>query len=72
MNLKIFKMKKKNEEVKTEHFFYLYNFNFSHTKTSILADLKYVIIFLISLVFNEMQHLKVGQKRPEISILGQP
>ena len=36
-------MKKKNEEVKNELFFYLsYNSNFSHTKTSILAELRYI------------------------------
>ena len=55
------KMKKKNEEVKNELFFYLsYNSHFSHTKTSILDDLKYIIMFLIFLLFNEMQHFKVG------------
>ena len=56
-NLKIFKMKKEIEEIKTELF--SYNSYFSHTKTSILADLKYIIIVLISLLFHEMKHLKV-------------
>ena len=37
-----------------------YNSHFFHTKTSILVELKYIIIFLISLLFNEMQHLKIG------------
>ena len=38
---------------KNELFFYLsYNSHFSYTKTSILADLKYIIIFLIYLLFN--------------------
>ena len=50
-------MKKEIEEIKTELF--SYNSYFSHTKTSILADLKYIIIFLISLLFHEMKHLKV-------------
>ena len=66
-------MKKKNEEVKKWTYFLLsYNFHFTHAKTSILAGFKYIIIFVISLLFNEMQHLKVGWKRPEIYILGQP
>ena len=60
-NLKVFKTKKKNEKVKTEPFFYLsYNSHFSHRKSSVLADLIYRIIFLISLLSKEMQHLKVG------------
>ena len=50
-------MKKEIEEIKTELF--SYNSYFSQTKTSILADLKYIIIFLISLLFHEMKHLKV-------------
>ena len=50
-------------------FFYLsYNSHFSHIKTSILADLKYIIIFLKFLLFNEIQHLKVGYKRPKIVV----
>ena len=40
-NLKIFQIKKKNEEVKSELFSCLsYNSHFSYTKTSILAGLK--------------------------------
>ena len=66
-------MKKKNEEVKKwTYFLPSYNFHFSKAKTSILAGLKCKIIFLISLLFNEMRHLKVGWKRPEIDIFGQP
>ena len=49
-NLKIFKMKKKNEEVKSELFFCL-SLPVFHTKSSIIADLKYIIIFLIFLLF---------------------
>ena len=70
--LKIFKFKKKNEEVKNESFFYLScNSHFNHTKILILADLKSINIFLISLLFNETQHLKIVWKQPEIDILGQ-
>ena len=35
-------------------FYQSYNFNFSDTKTSILVDLRYIIIFLEFLLSNEM------------------
>ena len=53
-------MKKKHEEVKNELLSTYHVTPLFHTRTSISADLKYLIIFLISLEFNEMQHLKVG------------
>ena len=49
-----------NEEEKNELFSTYHITHFSNTKTSILACLKYVIIFLRSWLSNEMQHLKVG------------
>ena len=60
-------MKKKKKNL----FPYLtYNSHFYHTKASILADLEYILTFLVSLLFDEMQHLKVDQKLQ--GILGQP
>ena len=61
--LKILKMKKKNEDAKNELFFCLMkNFHIHYTKTSNLADFKYVVILFISSLDQKIQLVKIGQK----------
>ena len=60
---RIRKFSKWRRKTKRKNIFFIYlpyNSHFSRTKTLVLSDLKYIIVFLISLLFNEKQHLKVG------------
>ena len=64
------KMKKQNEDEKNELFFcWMKNFHIHYTKTSNLADFKCVTNFLISLLDQKIQLVKVSQKQPKMGIL---
>ena len=64
------KLKKKNEDEKNELFFcWMKNFHIHYTKTSNLDNFKYVTIFLISLLDQKIQLVKISQKQPKTGIL---
>ena len=50
-------------------FCWLKNSHIHYTKTSNLENFKYVTIFLISLLHQKIQLVKVSQKRPKMGIL---
>ena len=62
-SLKNMEMKKQTEDEKTELFFCCMKiFHIHYTKTSNLADFKYVIILCISSLDQKIQLLKIGQR----------